>query len=450
MATAIHLNKYLGHSFFCSCGKVHETNLAKVDVSAGAVKRLPEYLAEFAAKKVFMVADVNTDQAAGRYAEAVLKEAGVVFEKYVFPDKELIPDEFAVGRVMQAAPKDADMILAVGSGTLNDLCKFVSFQLGLPYMIFASAPSMDGFVSVGAALITDHVKTTYDAHVPVAVIGDTDILKEAPMEMITAGLGDILGKYTCLVDWKMAHLIEGEYYCEQVAEMVRDSLKVCVEESQKIKNRDPEAVKAVMEALLLTGIGMSFVGNSRPASGSEHHLSHYWEMQFQMEGKKPILHGTKVGIGMLTSVGMYHKLLQEKIDFDACKNISFDYDRFEKKVRDCYKEAADGILRLEEQCKKNSIEGRNARLDVMKEKWDQVCAVIESEIPDLRKMEQLMNDLGSPINPAQIGVSKELVRDGIILAKEVRNRYTILQMLWDLGLLENYAEDMAAYFEKNQ
>lgn len=131
-------------------------------------------------------------------------------------------------------------------------------SLGLTTWIFATAPSMDGFVSIGAALITNYVKTTYQAHVPLAVIGDTDILAAAPMEMITAGLGDILGKYTCLLDWKMAHIITGEYYCSHIADMVKEAVEIVVEESTRIKDRNPDAVKAVTEALVLSGIAMRF------------------------------------------------------------------------------------------------------------------------------------------------------------------------------------------------
>ena len=147
---------------------------------------------------------------------------------------------------------------------------------------------MDGFVSIGAALMLHHVKTTLDAHGPVAVVGDTDILSAAPMHLIAAGLGDTLGKYTCLLDWKLANLINGEYYCKEVVGMVETALKTVRAQSAKVQSRDPEAVKAVTEALVLTGIAMSFVGNSRPASGCEHHLAHYWEMKALMEGRMPV------------------------------------------------------------------------------------------------------------------------------------------------------------------
>lgn len=397
-----------------------------------------------------MVGDVNTWEAAGKKAEQELTQAGIGHYTLVLPDRELVPDEQAVGKVMEVYERGTDLILAVGSGTLNDLCKFVSFQLGLPYMILATAPSMDGFVSVGAALIHDHVKTTYQAHVPEAVLGDPAVLAAAPMEMIVAGLGDILGKYTCLVDWKMAHLIEGEYYCEKIARMIRESIEIVVKESEGIRNRDKEAVKHLMEALVLSGVAMSFIGNSRPASGSEHHLSHYWEMKFQMEGKKPVLHGIKVGVGMIAVTKMYEMLKEEQPDFAAAAKRVPDEEAWEKKVRDCYEDAAPGILALEKQCRKNSVENRNRRLTVMEEKWPEIRDLIEKEIPSHREMEKMMASLGEPVNPRQIGISSELVRDAVILAKEVRNRFTILQILWDLGLLDIYAEKVAEYFHSEQ
>lgn len=341
-------------------------------------------------------------------------------------------------------------MLAVGSGTLNDLCKFVSFQMGVDYIIFASAPSMDGFVSVGAALMLNHVKTTMDAHGPVAVIGDTEILAAAPMNMITARLGDTLGKYTCLLDWKLAHIINDEYYCEQVVDMVGQALETVMEQRDKIENRNPEAIKAVTEALVLTGMAMSFVGNSRPASGCEHHLSHYWEMKFIMDGKKPILHGTKVGIGMITALKLYHMLAEENVDFDAAMNKVHDKEAWTSKINECYDIAADGIIALEEKCQKNDVAARNRRLSVIKEKWTMIQKTIKESLPATEEMEKLLISLGAPINPDEIGVSLTLMEDDVQIAKEVRDRYTVLQLLWDLGISERYAKEMVSYFGKNQ
>ena len=196
----------------CSCGRVHNTDLKAIDIGRGALQRLPEMLRGLGFHKAYLAADVNTWEAAGKEAAAILSAGCFAFESFVLPDPELVPDEAAVGALLLHMPEDADVVLAVGAGTMNDLCKYVSRLKGLPYVILATAPSMDGFVSAGAALIVDHVKVTYEAQGPAAFIADTEILARAPMEMITAGLGDMLGKYTCLLDWKLANLITGEYY----------------------------------------------------------------------------------------------------------------------------------------------------------------------------------------------------------------------------------------------
>lgn len=180
---------FLGKEMHCSCGRVHSTDLKKIDIGEGALQRLPETLRALGYQRPWLIADLNTWEAAGRAAAAELAAAGFSYEKTILQDRELVPDEKAVGTLLLHAPADADLVLAVGSGTINDLCKYVSHLLHKDYIIFASAPSMDGFVSSGAALIIDHMKTTLDAQAPVAVIGDTAVLSQAPMEMLTAGLG---------------------------------------------------------------------------------------------------------------------------------------------------------------------------------------------------------------------------------------------------------------------
>ena len=347
----------------CSCGRVHSTDLKAIDIGRGALQRLPEMLRGLGFHKAYLAADVNTWEAAGKEAAAILSAGCFAFESFVLPDPELVPDEAAVGTLLLHMPEDADVVLAVGAGTMNDLCKYVSRLKGLPYVILATAPSMDGFVSAGAALIVDHVKVTYEAQGPAAFIADTEILARAPMEMITAGLGDMLGKYTCLLDWKLANLITGEYYCEHVADMVRTALRTMLAQSSRIRERDPEVIGSITEALVLTGIAMKFAGNSRPASGCEHHMSHFWEMLFLMHGKKAILHGTKVGVAAIACLQMYHMLAEilEAADpdsievpaagegdlFAAAAAKTFDKKAWEEEIRSAFGEASGGIISLE-------------------------------------------------------------------------------------------------------
>lgn len=441
----------LGKEMHCSCGRVHSTDLRSIDIGRGALDRLPDTLRALGFGRAYLVADVNTWDAAGRAAADRLTASGFSFTSFVLPDTELVPDEKAVGALLLHMPQDADLVLAVGAGTINDLCKYVSRLRGLDYVIFATAPSMDGFVSAGAALIVDHVKVTYDAQAPVAVIGDTQILAQAPMEMITAGLGDMLGKYTCLLDWKLAHLITGEYYCDHVEGMVRTALRTMLDQSGRIRDRDPEVIGSVTEALVLTGIAMKFVGNSRPASGCEHHMSHYWEMKFLMEGKKAILHGTKVGVATVAALRMYRMLAQtlgELPDFDFSGAAARPFDRaaWETQIRDVFGDAAEGIIALEDRTQKNDMQARNQRLQTIEKKLKEILWAIRHDLPPVEEVENLLLSLDAPVHPEQIGVSLTEVREAVLYAKEVRDRYTLLQLLWDLGLSEDFADRLISYY----
>ena len=446
----------------CGCGRVHSTDLKAIDIGRGAIKRLPEMLRGRGFHKAYLAADVNTWEAAGKEAAAILSAGCFAFESFVLPDPELVPDEAAVGALLLHMPEDADVVLAVGAGTMNDLCKYVSRLKGLPYVILATAPSMDGFVSAGAALIVDHVKVTYEAQGPAAFIADTEILARAPMEMITAGLGDMLGKYTCLLDWKLANLITGEYYCEHVADMVRTALRTMLAQSSRIRERDPEVIGSITEALVLTGIAMKFAGNSRPASGCEHHMSHFWEMLFLMHGKKAILHGTKVGVAAIACLQMYHMLAEilEAADpdsievpaagegdlFAAAAAKTFDKNAWEEDIRSVFGEASDGIISLENKSCKNDPAGRNDRLEAIRNRRKEILWAIRHDLPAVSEIEELLLSLDAPVHPEQIGVTLEEVRGAVLYAKEVRDRYTLLGLLWDLGLSKEFADRLTAYY----
>ncbi len=224
--------------------------------------------------------------------------------------------------------------------------------------------------------------------------------------------------------------------------MVETALQTVRSLSAEVQQRDPAAIKAVTEALVLTGIAMSFVGNSRPASGCEHHMAHYWEMKALMEGKMPEKHGTQVGVGMILALKLYDKLADEDPDFEAAMKRPFDREAWQQKITECYGQAAEGIMALEEKAQKNDITKRNQRLAVMKEKWPQIRQLIRDYLPDQQEMIQLMTSLNAPVNPEEIGISAKRTRETIEVAKEVRDRYTLLQILWDLGLAGKYAEEI--------
>ena len=241
----------------------------------------------------------------------------------------------------------------------------------------ATAPSMDGYASKGAAMIIGGMKVTYNAHVPEVIIADTDVLKDAPMDMIKSGYGDILGKFSCLNDWKLSNVINGEYLCEYVYDLTYEMLNKTKDLGNRLLLRDEYAVKSLMEALVGVGIAMAYVGNSRPASGSEHHLSHFFEIVGILKNEPYFMHGTDVAYSAVYTQKLREELL--KIEMPA-KGKGLSRDEWENEIRRVYLEAADGVIELQNRIKMYDKQS----IDICRSKWDAIKIVLK-EAPSSKK-----------------------------------------------------------------
>ena len=431
-------DKYLKQQPVCSCGRIHKCDIRDILIEEDAVKKLPELINKYGYKKICIVCDLNTLEAAGESVYSVLKSAGISYEKVLFEERELVPDEDAIVHLLTGVPNDCDLLMGVGSGTINDLCRYISYKMKIDYFIVATAPSMDGYASSGSPLIVKHLKTTFDVCAPKGIIGDLNILVQAPVEMIAAGIGDIIGKCVCLTDWKIANLINGEYICDEVVKMVECSMMKVLQCAEDAIAGKKSAIQTVMEGLVLTGIAMSFVGNSRPASGSEHHLSHYWEMMFLLEGRKDPLHGAKVGIGTVASIRLYEMLKDAFQEGKRRQKEHFDYDAWKIEIQKVYGLAAESVLDLEKKTDKNGDDNVAIQCQMLKERKDDVLAIIEL-LPKATDVIKILQSIHAPYNPKQIGVSREIFNNSVVYAKEVRNRFGLLQILYDFGVAREFA-----------
>ncbi|NMA62397.1 MAG: sn-glycerol-1-phosphate dehydrogenase [Firmicutes bacterium] len=429
----------LEQSVECTCGRTHSVQIDTVEIDAGALKKVPTILKRDGYMRPFLIADQKTYEVAGKQLVTYLEEEGINYSVFVYEDQELIPNEQAVGKLLLNFNTECDVVIGIGSGTINDLSRFFSHQVGLRYYIVATAPSMDGYASTVAPLIRNSLKTTFECQMPQAIIGDLEVISRAPKDMIAAGFGDVIGKYTCLADWKLSALINGEYYCETAARMTLDSLQRTIDLKEGISNGDYEAIGELMEALVLAGIAMSYVGNSRPASGSEHHLSHFWEMRFIFEGKNPVLHGTKVGIATVLVARLYQYLKEEGLDAVAIEKITRpNMDDWKDEMNRVFLGAASEVISLEERVGKNAASGHQARIAAMAKNWRDIEAVLNT-VPEPQVIISLLKSVQAPVFASQVGISEELIQEAILYAKEIRPRYTILQLLWDLDVLPAYA-----------
>ena len=379
------ISQWAGMEYSCACGKSHKVDIQAIRVGSGVIQELPGILRDLGASHIFLVADNYTYEAAGRQVEQLLDQAGLAYHKRVFQtETPLVPNEYALGSVLAAMTSQDDMLLAVGSGTLNDVTKYVSARTGVPYVIAATAPSMDGYASTVAPTILDGFKTTLPAVYPAAIVADVDILKDAPMPMLTAGFGDIIGKFTSLADWRLSHQLNGEYYCPEVAGVIEAAVETCAANAKALAQREPQAIQAVTEALILSGLAMGMVGVSRPASGAEHQMAHYWEMDALRRGEEHPLHGNAVGVGTVLAASLY---------------------------------------------------------EMAAEYLPQGFAA-----PDKGKILACLQAAGSCADPKELGIRRELCLESLLHAMELRDRFTVQKLLEQKGKLSLCAQELVARY----
>lgn len=436
------LSDLLAAPLACQCGRTHEIQMKQVVVEPGAIQKTARVLRELGYRKALIISDAVTWGIAGKRAADVLEADGFPYAACLLEGR-VVPDEKTVGHIVIHAERDADVIVTVGAGVLNDLGKFVGDKLGVDNIVVATAPSVDGFASRHAALVVGSLKTSFAAACPRAIIGDVDILKQAPMSMIIGGWNDIMGKYTALSDWKIGRVVNDEYFCDVIDQMVRKSVQTCKANIERIKKRDPEAIQWVMEGLILTGIAMSFIGNSRPASGSEHHLSHCWEMRALEKDEAIAPHGAQVGVAATIIAGLCKKLAAAKVDFNKALDgaASFDETAWRARVEAYFGRSAPGVIAQIDPRGRYGAESRLRRLEKLQAHWPELQTILD-DMPSPHQLRALLADAGAPVNPRDIGVTVEDAVDSVRMAKEARPKYTILGVLDDLGLLEPFANDL--------
>lgn len=435
-----------GHD--CGCGKRHTTGVRIVNIGAGALLSLPQALFACGFRRPFVVCDANTYVAAGKRVTETLDGAGIPFALYTFSqtDGKIEPDEHAVGSLTMAFDASCDAIVAVGAGVINDCCKVLAHAAGRPMAVIATAPSMDGYASNSSSMIQNRMKVSLYNACAALIVADTDILCAAPMEMLHAGLGDMLAKYVSLCEWRVSHLVTGEYYCENVAGLVRASLEACVHAAHGLVRRDASAVEAVCRGLVLSGVAMSFAEISRPASGLEHYFSHLWEMMALDRGEPCALHGLQVGVGTLLTLDLLHRLSGETPNRALAQAAvqSFSRKVWEADMRRIFGKAAGAVIAMEQTVyHKNDPTKHDLRLSRIIAHWPDIQRIIREELPEPGAIDALMQSLGMPRTPASLGISDADTVNAYFGSREIRDKYLTSSLLWDMGLLEAFAPRLA-------
>ncbi len=422
----------------CACGRTHEVSLSTLIVEPGAIAALPRVLSDLGAAKPFLLADTNTFAAAGEPVIAALRKAGIAHAQFIFPTSPT-PDEHAVGAAVMHFDRTCDAIVGIGSGVINDIGKILAHTANIPYIIIATAPSMDGYASATSSMELHGLKTSLPSTCPDAIIGDLHVLAAAPLHLRLSGLGDMLAKYVSIAEWRISACINGEYYCPHVAAMIRRSLAACVENAQGLLNGDLNATRAVFEGLVTAGAAMAYAGCSRPASGVEHYISHIYDMRALEFSLPASTHGYQCAVGTLQAAKLYEQLLTLTPNRETAlaSVAAFDYEAYKPRLRALLGHGADAMIRLETKEGKYRKDAHAARLEIILAKWAEICAIIREEIPPYEALLTLWRSLGAPTTAAELGIPVDDPGAVFEATRDIRDKYVLSRLVFDLGLTES-------------
>lgn len=435
----------LGASFDCECGRTHTVPVKRIVLEKGAYQRLPEVLEELSlSRELCLVADDYTYDVLGSRVARLLSGRGYLVREVVIPSPPggTVRADQPTADELQSELPSVPLFVAVGSGTINDLTKLSAFRRNIPYVVVCTAPSMNGYTSSIVALTSNGLKTTSESHPPIAVVADLDVLIESPMELITAGLGDIISKPVSTADWKLAEIVSGEYFCSRPIELVAQLEPQFMGNPRGIRLRQPEAIRALTEALLYSGISMVIAGSSSPASGGEHLISHTLDMQADLRGRKHDLHGRQVGVATLFSAALYERVVQSSpptIDSEALLGHAAGLGDSDSSLEAYWGPLAE-VVRNELSFKTMGQEGLRKRVATIQTKWPQIRNGIEGFLRPWTQIRDVLRQAGAATRIRDIGVSVEQFREAVLHAREMRRRYTVLDLSHEFGLLEKHLD----------
>ena len=400
--------KYLGK---CDCGREHELRTKLVVCEYGALNNFDKYMDDCGLGGFrTVIYDTNTyhlptmvhvkaDQ------EIILEAQGLHSEKGMIED------------MMTRLERKPDVIVVVGAGTLMDFGRYSAYKLGIPFVAIPTLVSSDGFTANICSIIIDGQKKSIPMIAPDAVICDLDIVKGAPRFLTVSGVQDILSKYVSIADWKIAHLVSGEYFCQRVCDMAQEALDTMVKCAYDMRDGKPDDFEAMAYAQMLSGLTMQILNHSRAASGAEHLIAHLVEMKPKGFENAHGMHGECVGVGTIICAEEYHRLAQrETIEVKPFQPLDPAW------VRDIFGDLADGIFK---ECENDVLAGFDEHK--IQEHWQEIRDIIAT-IPSAEELTELFKAIGAKHTLSDLGIDESMKHDALDISAAIRNRLTFNRM----------------------
>ena len=408
-----------------------------VFIGSGAIDALRAFCRDRGLRDLVLVSDRNTQAAQGDEVEAALRSDGCDVLRAPLQGDAIGADARSVFQVLLALDRKDRTFLAVGSGTVTDVTRIVSHRTRSSFISVPTAPSVDGYTSIGAPLVVDGFKITVLAQAPIGVFAEVATLCAAPRPMIAAGFGDLIAKLTSSADWELGHLIWDEAFDETIAARGRAAAWQAIQTIDSIAAQEEVGVRSIMEGLIETGFCMLDYGETTPASGAEHHMSHFWEMKLLREGRPAVLHGAKVGIGVVNSARLYDRVralsAREAGALLAARNLP-DADLEKATIRRLWGDFAEEIIPVHARFLDLTPVDFEALKRRVIDRWQDVQR-IAATVPPASDVIDWLSAIGGPIDGTGVGLTGAEISDGVAACHYYRDRFTVAKLVWLMGLV---------------
>ncbi len=427
-----------------------DTRLLRVGIGARH-DTAAAFTALFGSRRAVVVADTHTFAAAGRDVVDSLRAGAVAGEAPILLGDE-VHAEYGFVETLAARLSRTDAIpVAVGSGTINDLTKLAAHQQDRPYLVVATAASMDGYTAFGASITSRGAKQTFACPAPRGVLADLEVIAAAPQGLNASGYADLLAKCPAGADWIVADAAGAEPIVPAVWRTVQSRLRAWLDAPADIAGGEPEALRRLVFGLMLSGFALQAAQSSRPASGAEHQFSHLWDMQRHTHGGAAASHGFQVGIGTLASLALYERLLAKEDllgaldDVERAVRLWPAWEDVEREIAARLDaEALRAVARREMQAKYVPADALRAQLLRVREAWPQVRPRLARHLHGygFAEVREKFRAAGCPDEPEQIGLSRTHLRASYRQAYFIRRRFTVLDLAARTALMDAALEHL--------
>ncbi len=435
----------------CSCSCDHHQIDKDIYIGKNLLKNIPAYIEKRGlGTHCVLVADDNTYRVAGKEVESTLKAAGFdVIPCVIHRQGDMLPDDLSCGEVLLSITRDTQFLIAVGSGTVTDTTRINAERTRLPFVSVGTAPSMDGYASAVAPLLHRGLKIQRPAVCPEIIVCDLDVLATAPMHLIASGVGDVLGKYIAKADWQLGQIINGEPCCPVCVEMVTNAVNALVDNVDEIAKKTEKGMRILIEALLLAGVTIMIIDNTRAVASIEHNIAQYWEMIMVQQGMEPPMHGASVGVSTLLVWPMFERFAREdlsKLDLEAIKQNRISPEKRKRWMLHAYGEEGGRNIMQENPGDFLPWEEQERRIRTAQDRFDEIRTVINA-MPKLDTIRKVMRTLNAEMTPEEEHIPQDLLYRSMHCGKDYRTRYTLFKLIAECGLEDAYLSDYPYPFD---